>query len=938
MRERIYFEEFYDGILYSEIKSWRSNLHLKKRLVAESVAADYERHLKNQLQKICLRTLIQQMQIYKNRGMLKGKNEEEEYHFFCEHMVGQEHFRTELYEDYPVLKECIENQIAFGRTFYKEILTNYEKDREDISCLFRDIQAAAQIVKIERGLGDTHQKGKQVVKIYLDKGATLIYKPRTMANELFYHELLNEIAQETGTEQYQYSILSCSDHSWCECVEQEACEKAYEIKDYYKRMGAQLFAAYLLGTKDLHCENLIAHGAYPVIVDLEVFIHNLNMTDAATPAQQLEQNIQESVLTSGMLPNYMWNHEGNGVDLSGIGGKAGQVYPFKVPTVIHPETSNMYIGYEYPVTKESKNLPTINGQPVDPLRYSNEIREGFCMAYKAVFHQKEKYRTFLNQMHQIQNRVLLMNTQQYSMILSLSYHPDFLKKEGQRRALFDSIKSLNRTEKEIIHFSEKTSLLRGDIPYFYVKGDERMLCSDTGTTESDYFYQTAAERVSERLDKLHAFDLDRQSQYIKLSIEMSGTNKENCKNKVYSCYEAVGDMQNGEHIEEPRKVLADRLLNSALWNQQKTEVNWEVIGFNQAHIATWQIDTMNMYLYSGLAGMLLVTYKLQKIDERQAVRKIFAALKTQIFTYTKKGMDSYENLCSQNTGMYDGEGSIVYTYLLLYEWSKEKIYLEYAVNHAEILLSLLKKDEQYDLLNGNAGAAKVLLRLYEVTLNPKYLQGAEESIRELMKSSEQMGAGIGWRAVKELPPMSGMAHGNSGVLPSVFLLWKLTKKEIYLDWAKQILEYEDSLYDKVMENWTDVRCDAMASDIIGNVAWCHGAAGILQSRVECYSVCKDMLTLDMRAQLEKDIERAFRKLEQFWRRDSYTLCHGVCGNLWILEQSAKVLGREVHSQKQIDLMKEKMIQEIYLLPQEQNNPSFMNGYGGILYWMMCEED
>lgn len=939
MSNHIYFEQFYDGIIYNEIESWKVYLHNTQRLFSGNVVGDYERYLKNQLQKICLRALILQMQEYKKRRILKGKNEVEEYRFFCENIIGHDNFRTKLYEKYPVLKECIENQMEFGRAFYKEIIENYEKDRDDINKVFGNVRTVTRIIKIENDLGDTHQQGKQVARIHLDNGEVIIYKPRTMANELFYNRLLGEIIQATGIEQYQYLILSYTDHSWCECVEHESCTMHGQLKEYYKRMGVHLFAAYLLGTKDLHCENMIAHGAYPVIVDLEVLIHNVNKIEAMTPTQRLEQNIQESVLTSGMLPNYMWNRDGNGVDLSGMGGKSGQAYPFKIPTIINPETSNMYIGYDNPITRSSKNLPMINGKPADILSFSKEIREGFDAAYRAVYKNKEKYRIILKNMHQIRNRVLLMNTQQYSMILSLSYHPDFLKNADQRRELFDSIKSLKRAKKETIYLSEIESLLRGDIPYFYAKGNEKELCSDTRAVDLEYFDKTAAELVSERLDKLDELDLNRQLQYIKLSIEMSGTNKENCKNRVYSCYEnTTCSKRVGECVEEPMKALADRLLNSVLWNQTKTEVNWEVIGFNQAHIATWQIGTMNMYLYSGLAGMLLIMYKLQQFDTRELVLNVFMALKEQLFTYTKNGMDAYVNLCSQNTGMYDGESSIVYTYLLLYAWSNEKIYLDYAVNHAEIVLGLLKKDDKYDLMNGNAGAARVLLQLYEITLNTKYLHGAEEAIRELMKYSEKMEVGIGWRVVKEMPPMSGMAHGNSGVLPSVLLLWKLTKKAIYMKWAEQILAYEDFLYDESIENWTDVRDADNAADKIGNVAWCHGAAGILQSRMECYLACKDMFESGMRDRVKKDIERAYSKLNQFWKRDSYTLCHGICGNIWILEQAAKALGRKVQSQKQLDIVKEQIYQEIYLLPQEQNNPSLMNGYGGILYWMMYEKE
>ena len=97
-----------------------------------------------------------------------------------------------------------------------------------------------------------------------------------------------------------------------------------------------------------------------------------------------------------------------------------------------------------------------------------------------------------------------------------------------------------------------------------------------------------------------------------------------------------------------------------------------------------------------------------------------------------------------------------------------------------------------------------------------------------------------------------------------------------------------------------------------------------------------MFDLEMHLQIQKDIDRAFNILEHFWRRDSYTLCHGICGNLWILENAAKRIGRKLENEKEIENMKFNVFKEVRLLPQEERNPGFMNGYGGILFWLICE--
>lgn len=224
------------------------------------------------------------------------------------------------------------------------------------------------------------------------------------------------------------------------------------------------------------------------------------------------------------------------------------------------------------------------------------------------------------------------------------------------------------------------------------------------------------------------------------------------------------------------------------------------------------------------------------------------------------------------------------------------------------------------MLSGNAGAAYVLLKLYKHTGNSQYLYIAEQAIEILQKNSEKQQKGIGWRIVDDLPPMSGMAHGNAGILMPVIELWKETRKKKYKEMAEEIWQYEESLYDVNIQNWLDVRCGSSDEEQIGAVAWCHGAGGILISRIYCNALVDDEM---WKKRFEKDISRAYEKLKRYWKRDSWSLCHGICGNLWILNQ--------------IDEFMDININEcIKLLPQEILNPGFMNGYGGIIYYCLMD--
>ena len=108
--------------------------------------------------------------------------------------------------------------------------------------------------------------------------------------------------------------------------------------------------------------------------------------------------------------------------------------------------------------------------------------------------------------------------------------------------------------------------------------------------------------------------------------------------------------------------------------------------------------------------------------------------------------------------------------------------------------------------------------------------------------------------------------------------------------------------------------------------------GVLYSRILCYEFAENK---KWKKRLELDIKRAYKKLQEYWKRDSDCLCHGNCGNFWIWEiaqEKMKEYGIPVKRDRDVELLKDELEEQIvHLLPQEQINFGFMNGYGGILY-------
>ena len=724
--ERIEFPRFYDSFLQYGQVLFAKKIGKNSGVISEHIHQCLQMYLANILQEVCLRTLIAEMHLYKQQKKLQGKDEREEYDFFHLEIVAHNGFKKELFEKYPILWRCIEEKVHQAVEYYVEIIENFVNNKQEIQKKFCPGTSIKRITNIKSGLSDVHNQGKSVLEVTLDDTLRLLYKPRSMENELGFLNLLEWISDKVGLDCYQYPILSYKNHSWCSIVKHDICTTEEQVKRYYQRFGIQLFLVYCLGTRDLHFENVIASGEYPVFVDLEALTYGKKEYGTDEIKNAINQHLTDSVLCSGLLP-YAWQNLN--IDSSGISGKGGRKYGFKVPVIINRRTVNMKIEYRYPETKGGQNLVKIKGMDCNPVRYVQNLLDGFEKAYVKISENKEELlrRSFFLQ--NLKSRYVAINTQQYSMLLSASYHPSMMRDGAERETLFYSLwKGRKGTEQEVVG-SEIRDLLNGNIPYFSYSVCGKYLMHNGKEISKNYFSKTAWEVFREKVEKMNVSDVNVQKEYIRMAIELFTENQ--YENHVYS----IDDKKWKERRNQLEKVtieqLESRILRHAIWNREKTQVNWLSTQLLDQNSASWRLLPMNHYLYSGLAGMLLLFYELKTAKRPQAM-KVYDTLRNEMFTYTENGIRSFEKLDSSKTGLYEGEGSIVYAYLCLYKRSNEQIYLRYAEKHSKIVRKLLKQDQKYDLLSGNAGAAWCFLMLYNSTGNIMFLQAGEEAIRILL--------------------------------------------------------------------------------------------------------------------------------------------------------------------------------------------------------------
>lgn len=63
-----------------------------------------------------------------------------------------------------------------------------------------------------------------MIKIIIDHGEEVLYKPHSLKNEVLFAEMLQWLSQKIQINQKQYSIVSKQDHGWSAIVEYSTCQ------------------------------------------------------------------------------------------------------------------------------------------------------------------------------------------------------------------------------------------------------------------------------------------------------------------------------------------------------------------------------------------------------------------------------------------------------------------------------------------------------------------------------------------------------------------------------------------------------------------------------------------------------------------------------------------------------------------------------------------
>lgn len=908
--QNVYFESFYKRWLhyFSEQFSFRLSDIGDVQLINSLVEA-YQIFLCEKLQEYSIRTLIFELNYAKKQNQLSGFTPEEEYRFYNEQMLTDDKYWRSLRQSYPELfsrihsfiERTIENGVKFAARF--------QRDRQELGI-------GNGTIGFRVGGADFHNGGQTTIQVLTNGKVAWIYKPHVLKNEVAYQEISSQIMAACGLETITYRVVERDDYGWSQFVLRKTCMNDREMHRFYQRLGIHLLCAYLFSSGDLHRENLIASGEYPVIIDHEFLFGNIHEASGITTEDAVQAFLRNSVLTTGILPSFIWEQEGKAVNTSPISDEEEIETTIWGPIIAEGGTSNMHIEYKKQRIVGNAHMATLKGCKMPAFLYREDLIEGFERAYCYVATHSEEMIKWIELHKNNVCRVIRRHTQQYAMYVRDSFHPRYLMEHTDRQIMLSGIwlgdYERNDWFREIGE-SEVASMLQGDIPIFYMKPVSCDLLLSNGRVLPSYFRETAVNRIKRKLLGMNQKDFERQCMLIRMSYELLSQKEKSV------CDRAA--QRDGCIIEKAIRKIAQTLCCTYIKSTEGKHGGWVTLSYLGQAENTWRITATDMSLYNGLPGINLFFHAYLLWEENEGVSRICKEVDQRLFEYTRQCAEKGSK--NPYSGIFAGEASLVYYYELVWYMTKNRAYLQKAKEHAKVLEVHAQQPCTEDLIYGGSGAIIALIYLYQVLEDAEYLNIAEVFATQIMKQAKTDGEGIWWDT-NRTGGLAGMAHGNSGAGLAFAMLATESHERAY-EYSRieqMIRSYENRFFSREKGNWVDMRTVEDGKSLesgLEHISWCHGAVGIALERHMLQSLLGEGA---------EDEKAAIKKVKESAWKEQNCLCHGNAGKLVILE----LLEQDNHSGEWEHLAQ--LVMEEQILKDEWYNPGLMTGIAGIGYALL----
>lgn len=510
--DEIPFYEFFIPFIERSIHIIKRELNgFSKQTDINKIIKIHIKNLLSCLSNIATKTLIAELAHYRVNEKLEGDTSSERYNYFIAQNLKNKFYILKFLLKYPLMTRLIlEIMIDLNNNFIS-VIERLLRDKVEIENNF-EIKID-QISSINM-MGDFHNSHQCVLKFTFADNEALMYKPRDLTIDESFQGLLAYLNKKDMYRKFKIlKIINKKDYGWQKYIQHDSCKNNKEVEAFFERQGQYLAVMYLLNATDMHFENIIANGEFPMFVDLESLFKNqaFFLNDDASIFNK------DSVLNTSMLPiaNNTMAYDN---DISGLAGNIEQrVNTYKI---INKNTDMMSIGKMCVTVKKDRHIPYVNNEAVIPKLYIDYIIKGFKNCYYIIYNNKTEFINIIKELF-IGNtaRVILRPTIIYKTLLEVGTNPEYLNTGIMRDYLINYIWRILIKEPKRGHTIkyENDDLLNCNIPFFYYKIGSHSLFNNNNEIKQ-FFRYDILDQISDKINSMSNENMNIQCNIINDSL------------------------------------------------------------------------------------------------------------------------------------------------------------------------------------------------------------------------------------------------------------------------------------------------------------------------------------------------------------------------------------------------------------------------------------
>jgi type 2 lantibiotic biosynthesis protein LanM len=649
---------------------------------------------------------------------------------------------TTFFGEYSVLARAMATLVGHWVEAMTEFLLRLDADWDRLNTELKLGAETGTVADIKAGLSDPHHGGRTVLALKFSSGAKAIYKPKSLAPESAFGHLLAWVNQQGAALPLRSpKVLACEGYGWVEYLNHTTCGDAAELERFYRRSGMLLALFHVLDATDVHAENLIAVGEFPMLVDAETLI-TPPLRGVPTAEQsgwselRAAWHLDDSVVKTGMLPNWRGETSGVNYDLSGLGGVGGE--EIEVPVWIGAHTDSMERRLTKVTIARNKNVPFPPEQDARPGDYLEEIVAGFENVYRILLDNCEALlapASPLELLAKAPMRLIFRETQTYFNILKKSLDPLVMRDGADRSVDLEVLSrilcvSFPRTKHWPLVEAERRSIENMDIPAFTLFPNDRGLASGEKRITDDYFSESGYERVVKNLRTLSLERCADQCAVIRGSFYAKTLNCATPKSSAPA--ENSGQTNGCGTLLDAAIDIGERILRDAIRGEDGS-ASWVGITFSP-RIAAFRYLPFSHDLLEGQAGIAIFLAALSKATNAATFHDLSCGATLPLRRFVLRALD--------DTGwkkLRDGKmeaALLIYPLVRLADFLNDSSLIGLACDAATLVTQdLLERDLDLGISAGTAGVLLGLLALEDVVGDGSMLDRAIRCGDHLLRSS-----------------------------------------------------------------------------------------------------------------------------------------------------------------------------------------------------------